>query len=146
MGKKAEDERMSKTDKIPLSGIQQDEEEETDDDETRSNSTTHDTDCELTAWIRTIWGVGSNVEIHQPSGSDNDQWFKGVIEKIYDGEDDKQWLQIKYQNETKVKLQRDDTANIRPLSTALSIYKYVYNAIATKSKNELDTQTIEAAK
>lgn len=59
----------------------------------------------------------------------------GVIEKIHE-EDDKEQLQIRYNTERTLKVIRGDSNSIRPLSSALSIYKYIYDAIGEKNKSE----------
>eukprot|EP01083_Nonionella_stella_P281430 957541_1 len=94
----------------------------------------------LLDWIRSIWKVSSYCEVYSNSGQ---KWFKGTIKRIF-ADDEGEWLEVQYINQDNTircrQTPRDDITAIRPLTKALSIYKYVYNAAITNQTNKIKTQ------
>eukprot|EP01084_Bolivina_argentea_P286303 491117_1 len=89
---------------------------------------------ELSIWIRNKWVVGSMVEVYSYSFR---CWFEGNIRQIftdYGGE----CLEIEYMENDVMKLKhasRNDMESIRPSSNAITIYKYIFNAISQSKCN-----------
>eukprot|EP01084_Bolivina_argentea_P111637 199121_1 len=97
----------------------------------------------LSDWIRTIWKAGSECEIY--SNSDK-EWFQGTIKRVFTKEED-EWVEVEYVNENKTirckQAARDDITSIRPLTKALSIYEYVYNAAIKKKQNQTENNQLK---
>eukprot|EP01084_Bolivina_argentea_P260545 440026_1 len=103
------------------------------------------TEDPLFVWIQNIWKVGSCCEVY--SNSDK-KWLQGNIKRIFTNSEG-EWFEVQYINEEKIltykQTQRFNINAIRPLTNALPIYKYIYDATRKKQKcietdNQLKTQ------
>jgi len=83
---------------------------------------------DLRVWIQSTWNVGSFCDVYSDSDG---RWYKGRVVRIFTDKDVK-WLEIQYTiNDTtrSKEVRRDDIHSVRPLSKAITIYKYVHNVI-----------------
>ena len=83
---------------------------------------------ELSVWIRKHWQQGSKVEVYSVFLK---KWFKGTIKRIF-SDDGVRWLEIQYlaENAKRTKhVARDDFESVRPLSSAMMLYQYIFAAI-----------------
>eukprot|EP01084_Bolivina_argentea_P293004 503880_1 len=83
---------------------------------------------ELSKWIRNKWKVGSFCEIYSNFFK---TWSEGTIKRIFN-DLGYEWLEIEYMADNTMRVKhvaRDDVEAVRPLSTAMHIYKYVFGAL-----------------
>ena len=83
----------------------------------------------LDHWIRSLWKIGSFVEVHSTSSS---KWVTGKITRIFVGQHHPEMLEIRYRvhgHSRSKSISRDDTVSLRPLSKAMHVYQYVFEAI-----------------
>eukprot|EP01084_Bolivina_argentea_P052533 96498_1 len=83
----------------------------------------------LSTWIQNKWQVGSQCQVY----SDN-SWYKGVIIKRISNNSSygNKLFEIQYTAENTARTKQvmnDDIESLRPISEAMTIYKYIYNAI-----------------
>ena len=93
----------------------------------------------LDQWIRSRWKIGSFVEVYSSSSS---VWCTGKITRINVDHHYAETLEIRYRvnGQSRYKnLVRNDSFNLRPLSKAMELYIYVFEAIhGTLTKIDVD--------
>ena len=78
-------------------------------------------------WIRNLWKVGSKCEVYSIT---TETWIKGTIGEIFD-DSDGEWIKVKFIAKKLRRariVKRNNLSAIRPLSKAMPIYEYMYNA------------------